>query len=87
MNHYDSTAPYPRDLVGYGRNPPHAQWPAGARVAVQGFGNVGGVAARLFAENGARIVAVQDHSATIYRAAGLDVPALLAHVARAGGVF
>jgi putative urate catabolism protein len=26
---------YPRDLVGYGRNPPHAQWPAAARVAVQ----------------------------------------------------
>jgi allantoinase len=27
--------PYPRDLRGYGRNPPHAQWPGGARVAVQ----------------------------------------------------
>ncbi|MBW8847233.1 MAG: allantoinase PuuE [Burkholderiales bacterium] len=26
---------YPRDLVGYGENPPHAQWPSGARVAVQ----------------------------------------------------
>ena len=26
---------YPRDLVGYGRNPPHAQWPGGARIAVQ----------------------------------------------------
>ena len=32
---YDTTAPYPRDLVGYGRNPPHAQWPGQARVAVQ----------------------------------------------------
>ena len=32
---YDSTAPYPRDLKGYGRNPPHAQWPGQARVAVQ----------------------------------------------------
>jgi putative urate catabolism protein len=29
------TAAYPRDLVGYGRNPPHAQWPGNARVAVQ----------------------------------------------------
>ncbi|MEP6790817.1 MAG: allantoinase PuuE [Ramlibacter sp.] len=28
-------ASYPRDLVGYGRNPPHAQWPGNARVAVQ----------------------------------------------------
>jgi len=26
---------YPRDLIGYGRQPPHADWPAGARIAVQ----------------------------------------------------
>jgi len=32
---YDATAPYPRDLVGYGRNPPHPQWPGQARVAMQ----------------------------------------------------
>jgi len=32
---YDSTLPYPRDLVGYGRNPPHANWPGQARVALQ----------------------------------------------------
>jgi putative urate catabolism protein len=32
---YDSTAAYPRDLVGYGRNPPHAKWPGHARIAVQ----------------------------------------------------
>ena len=30
---YDSTAPYPRDLAGYGRNPPHARWPGDARIA------------------------------------------------------
>ena len=35
MNHYDSTQPSPRDLVGYGRDVPHAQWPGGARIAVQ----------------------------------------------------
>jgi putative urate catabolism protein len=35
MNVYDTTLPYPRDLVGYGRNPPHAQWPGQARIAVQ----------------------------------------------------
>ena len=28
-------ASYPRDLIGYGRNPPHANWPGGARIAVQ----------------------------------------------------
>src|SRR4051812_6229989 len=26
---------YPRDLIGYGREPPHADWPGGARIAVQ----------------------------------------------------
>jgi glutamate dehydrogenase (NAD(P)+) len=51
---------------------------AGARVAVQGFGNVGSVAAELFAENGAKIVAVQDQWGTVHNAAGLDVPALMA---------
>ncbi len=57
-----------------------------SRVAVQGFGNVGGVAGRLFHETGARIVAVQDHGGTIYREAGLDVPALIRHVAETGSV-
>jgi glutamate dehydrogenase (NAD(P)+) len=55
-------------------------------IAVQGFGNVGGVAGRLFAQAGAKIVAVQDHGGTIYRESGLDVTALLAHVALVGSV-
>ena len=59
---------------------------ATCRVAVQGFGNVGGVAGKLFSEAGARIVAVQDHGGTIYQEAGLDVPALLEHVASTGSV-
>ena len=58
----------------------------GARISIQGFGNVGGTAARLFTEVGAKIVAVQDHTGTIYDANGLDVPALLAHVQQTGGV-
>src|SRR6266850_4367879 len=29
------SSPYPRDLVGYGRNPPDPKWPGGARLAVQ----------------------------------------------------
>ncbi|PQA76441.1 Glu/Leu/Phe/Val dehydrogenase [Rhodoferax sp. TS-BS-61-7] len=57
-----------------------------ARVAVQGFGNVGGIAGKLFAQAGARVVAVQDHGGTIYQESGLDVPALLAHVAAHGTV-
>jgi putative urate catabolism protein len=32
---YDSTAPYPRDLAGYGRTPPDPKWPGAARIAVQ----------------------------------------------------
>ncbi len=59
---------------------------SGARVAVQGMGNVGAVAARLFAQAGARVVAVQDHTGSLYREAGLDLQALLAHSARHGGV-
>jgi glutamate dehydrogenase (NAD(P)+) len=59
---------------------------AGARVAVQGFGNVGSVSARLFAQAGARVVAVQDHGGTVHRASGLDVAALQAHVSENGSV-
>lgn len=29
------SAPYPRDPVGYGRDPSHAKWPDGARIALQ----------------------------------------------------
>lgn len=59
---------------------------SGARVAVQGFGNVGGVAARLFADAGAKVVAVQDHGGTIVCETGLNVAALQAHVAQHGSV-
>ena len=52
---------------------------AGARVALQGFGNVGGFTARFLAELGARVVAVADHGGAVRRAEGLDVPALLDH--------
>lgn len=58
----------------------------GAKVAIQGFGNVGGVAARLFSEAGALVVAVQDHQTTVTRTSGLDVAALKAHVAEHGSV-
>lgn len=58
----------------------------GLRISVQGFGNVGGTAAELFAQSGARVVAVQDHSGTIMNDTGVDVPALQRHVAEHGGV-
>jgi len=58
----------------------------GARVAVQGFGNVGSVAAELFAEAGAVVVAAQDHSGTVVSGRGLDAKALAEHVKASGGV-
>ncbi|WP_422011157.1 Glu/Leu/Phe/Val family dehydrogenase [Roseateles sp.] len=58
----------------------------GARVAVQGFGNVGSIAAKLFAANGAKIVCVQDHTGTILNENGFDMASLLDHVATYKGV-
>jgi glutamate dehydrogenase (NAD(P)+) len=54
----------------------------GARIAVQGFGNVGSVAADLLSDMGARIVAVTDWKSGVHNAAGLDIKKLLAHNAR-----
>lgn len=59
---------------------------AGTTVAVQGFGNVGSNAARLLAGEGARIVAVADHTGGVARADGLDIAALISWVAEHGGV-
>jgi len=59
---------------------------SGARVAVQGFGNVGGIAARIFRENGAKVIALQDAQATLANPAGIDIPAALAHAAAHGSL-
>jgi len=58
----------------------------GARIIVQGFGNVGGTAAQLFAQAGAKIIAVQDHTGIVHNAGGLDVQALSDHAQQHGGV-
>ena len=52
----------------------------GTRVAVQGFGNVGSVAADLMAKEGMTIVAVSDKSGGIYNPKGLDLPDVFKHV-------
>jgi len=54
---------------------------AGARVVVQGFGNVGGTAAWLMAAEGCRVVGVSDAFGGVYNPAGLDLAALRRHVA------
>lgn len=58
----------------------------GARVAIQGFGNVGSAAAELFAGAGAKIVAVQDHTGTIANPNGLEMGALIGSARLHGGV-
>jgi glutamate dehydrogenase (NAD(P)+) len=59
----------------------------GARVAVQGYGNAGSIAARLFHEVGARIVAVSDSRGGIRNDAGLDPQEVLAHKDKTGSVL
>jgi glutamate dehydrogenase (NAD(P)+) len=53
----------------------------GAKVAIQGFGNVGSVSATLLSEIGARIVGVTDWKGGVYNAKGLDIPKLLVYAA------
>jgi glutamate dehydrogenase (NAD(P)+) len=58
----------------------------GARVAVQGYGNAGATAARLFAEAGASVVAVSDTGGGAYAAEGLDLSGVTAHKTATGSV-
>jgi glutamate dehydrogenase (NAD(P)+) len=56
------------------------------RVAVQGFGNVGGISARLMAQAGATVIAVTDVFGAILRPEGLDIEAVTAHCRATGSV-
>jgi glutamate dehydrogenase (NAD(P)+) len=58
----------------------------GARFALQGFGNVGSAAARNLCSHGAKLVAVQDVTATLSNPLGIDPHALSEHVQHEGGV-
>jgi glutamate dehydrogenase (NAD(P)+) len=58
----------------------------GARVAVQGFGNVGSSAAELFGQAGGKVVAAQDHTGSIFNDKGMDLSLLIPHVRATGGV-
>ncbi len=49
----------------------------GARVVVQGFGNVGNAVARLFYKAGAQVVAVSDVRGGVYNSKGLNIPSLI----------
>jgi glutamate dehydrogenase (NAD(P)+) len=58
----------------------------GRKVVVQGFGNVGGVAARLLWRDGAVVVGVSDYKGGIGNPAGIDIRQLEAHVKETGSV-
>jgi glutamate dehydrogenase (NAD(P)+) len=49
-----------------------------ARVAIQGFGNAGSIAAKLIAEEGSTVVAVSDSTGGIHNPGGLDVHRVIA---------
>ena len=57
-----------------------------ARVAIQGFGNAGSIAAELLQAEGARIVGIADRQGTAYDERGLDIEALLKHKKQTGSV-
>ncbi|QYX31103.1 Glu/Leu/Phe/Val family dehydrogenase [Sphaerospermopsis torques-reginae] len=54
---------------------------ADVKIAIQGFGNVGGAAAELLYQAGAKIIAVSSGAGGVYAETGLDIPALKAYAA------
>lgn len=58
-----------------------------ATIAVQGMGNVGSVSARLLYEEGAKVVVVSDVSGGIYKAEGLNIPAICQYLSTRGNLL
>jgi glutamate dehydrogenase (NAD(P)+) len=56
----------------------------GARVVIQGFGNVGSATAKLMHQAGAKVIAISDARGGIYNPNGLDIPSLLHCAGRDG---
>ena len=61
--------------------------PASATAVVQGFGNVGSIAASELHRLGLKVIAVSDHSCALYNRAGLDIPSMIAHVTDHGSLL
>ena len=57
------------------------------RVVIQGFGNVGGMAAKLMARAGFKIVCIIEYDGAVYNAKGLDIPALTKHRNETGSII
>jgi glutamate dehydrogenase (NAD(P)+) len=60
--------------------------PEKCRVVIQGFGNVGGNAAKIFHADGHKVLAVSDSSGGVYNADGLDIPKLFEHKKNTGSL-
>ena len=60
---------------------------AATRVVIQGFGNVGGMAAKLMARAGFKIVCIIEYDGAVYNPRGLDIPALAKHRHDTGSVI
>ena len=60
---------------------------AGARVVVQGYGNVGSIAAMLLQEQGCKVVAASDSGGGVYNPKGIDAADLLRHKEHTGSVI
>ncbi len=60
--------------------------PRDAKVVVQGFGNVGGQAARLMSEAGLRVVSIVEWDGAVYNANGLNIEALMKHRNETGSI-
>ena len=58
----------------------------GAKVVVQGFGNAGSIAAQLLDSNQAYVIGVNDSRGCVYNSNGLDIPKLIMHKEKTGGV-
>jgi glutamate dehydrogenase (NAD(P)+) len=60
--------------------------PQDARVVIQGFGNVGGMAAKLMAAAGFKIIAIVEYDGAVCNDHGLDIPALAEHRKDTGSI-
>ncbi|MCC6362082.1 MAG: Glu/Leu/Phe/Val dehydrogenase [Bryobacterales bacterium] len=61
--------------------------PSNTRVVIQGFGNVGGMAARLMARAGFRIISIIEYDGAVHNPRGIDVNALLKHRKETGSIL
>ena len=60
--------------------------PENTRVVIQGFGNVGGMAAQLMARVGFKIICIIEYDAAVYNPNGLDIAALMEHKKETGSI-